>query len=142
MDYPTISYQLITSDVMDQIRYDQSKFDVTPAQAVKTIQFARSPFYDLYGDHWNDFLELREKAITCFNSPDHLKLEHDQVIFGMSTNAVTPESLAILKVYFGGLGWETMVVNRTGMIAFKYDGKFSSASTYEFKLTPKRGQLE
>lgn len=142
MDYPTVSTELFTWGVMDQIRYNQFVHDPSPAQAIKTIQFAQSAFYSLYGDHWDRFIELRDKVNIEFNSPDSLVLVDDTVVFSISTNAVTPESLAILKVYLDANGWETMVVTQKGIYSIKIMGKFTSADNYEFVLTPKRGQPE
>jgi len=137
MEIQNVSKELLSDVVMYNILNDWSNTPPTPVRAKQTLIFGTSSFYDLYSNHWDSFVELRKDVRIALSDPAHLKLENNEVVFNLSSNEVSPESLGILKVYLEQSGWESFTVGCTGYVNFVWQGTFSNKTCYEFRLTNK-----
>lgn len=140
MDIQTVTPELLTNAVVSYILTDWSTVPPTPDVAITTILFKGSAFYDLYGNHWDSFVDLRKEVSNALIDPAHLKLVNNEIVFNLNSNEVSPESLGILKVFLTQCGWDSFTVHCTGYVNFLYRGTMGSKSCYEFRLTNKRAK--
>ncbi len=137
MKYDFVATKLITDSVLAMIVNDFRTYPQNPCRVATTLEFRKSAFYKQYGEHWENFLRLRDDFNRHLSNPSKIKKSRGKIIFELNSNDISPDTLAILNIYLGVVGWDSLTVKYRGSTFVTME----PVKIWTVTLTPKEGEL-